>query len=489
MPMDRRLATLALIVCVEAMAWACSTRTAPVPAPESGTPAPRPARPEPPPPPAESGAGECALIADPGEPIASVALGDRIDPTNAPHATNDSERLLFRQLYETLVRVDCKGRLHPELAASWRLDPDGRTWIVTLRENARFSDGTAVTAAAVRASWTRDGIGDELRPHVGRLVESIVAVDDRTVAIALRSPRVDAPVGLAHPDLGIARPAADSRWPLGTRFGRIVPAHDVPAGASAIAVERDHHAPLRFLVSRGDPRDLLDEGIDLLLTRDPAALEYAATLARFQSVPLAWGRTYVLLSRGRTRMSPALSGEARQALAADAVRGEARGATPPFWWERPADCELARAPAGSPPSLAPRIVYDARDAAARDLAERFVGLVRASDSGSTATLDALLPDDPGATYRSAAGLTGEALALARRRGHDAGYIVALDSRPLDPCRDLQVLMDGAPWLDPEAIVPLVETRLHAVVRRGRSGISADWDGGVLIGAPARLNKQ
>ena len=68
-----------------------------------------------------------------------------------------------------------------------------------------------MTAADVRASWTRDSIGDELQPHVSRLVQSIVAVDDRTLAIRLRSQRVDMPLALAHPDLAIAKYVADSR--------------------------------------------------------------------------------------------------------------------------------------------------------------------------------------------------------------------------------------------------------------------------------------
>jgi ABC-type transport system substrate-binding protein len=93
--------------------------------------------------------------------MTTVALSDRIDPSNAPYPSNESERLLFRQLYETLVRVDCHGRVRPGLAESWRLDANGRTWTVTLRDNARFSDGALLTAADVRASWTRDGIGDE----------------------------------------------------------------------------------------------------------------------------------------------------------------------------------------------------------------------------------------------------------------------------------------------------------------------------------------
>ena len=129
-------------------------------------------------------------------------------------------------------------------------------------------------------------------------------------------------------------------------------------------------------------------------------------------------------------------------------------------------------------SPTPRIVYDASDGAARDLAERFVGLARASGPAATTFLDAILPDRPRRTFQRATGLTGEALAQARRLGTDAGYIVSVDSQPLDPCRDLQALMDSARWLDPGTIVPLVETRLQAVVRRGRSGVTAEWDGGI-----------
>jgi hypothetical protein len=422
------------------------------------------------------------LIAEPGEPITTVALSDRIDSSNAPRPSNDSERLLFRELYETLVRVDCKGRVGPGLAAFWQLDANGRSWIVTLRENARFSDGTPVTAADVRASWTGDGIGDELLPHVSRLVQSIVPVDDRSLAITLRRQRVDAPVALAHPDLAIAKPVADSPWPLGTRSVRAASdGHTAVArAATVITVARDDLSTIRFLVAAGDPRDLLDDGVDLLLTRDPATLDYAATLPQFQSVPLAWRRIHVLLTPGRSRSSPSLSEDARQVLADDAVRGEAQGARGPFWWETLPDCQFPLSPARHRSSPTPQIVYDARDAAARDLAERLVGLVRASGPAATPWLDALLPDRPRRTYQRATGLTGEALALARRRGTDAGYVMSLDSRPIDPCRDLQALIDGAGWLDPETIVPLVETRLQAIVRRGRSGVTAEWDGGLLI---------
>jgi hypothetical protein len=491
--LGRGFAVFGIVVCLQAMNWACSSRLTPAgppvlprpeqpPGPKSTAPTPEPPLTPAPAPAPEAGRDDCALIAEPGQPITTVALSERIEASNAPHPSNDSERVLFRQVYETLVRVDCQGHVRPGLGALWRLDADGRTWIVTLRENARFSDGTPVTGADVRASWTRDGVADELRPHVSRLIQSVTPLEDNALAIALRHPRVEAPMALAHPDLAIAKRVADSPWPLGTRSRRIAPGSHTPfaRAATEITVARDNHPAIRFLAAGDDPRDLLDEGIDLLLARDPAAVDYAATLPHFHAVPLAWQRIHVLLTPGRARSAPSLSEDARQLLADDAVRGEAQGARGPFWWQTMRDCAVTPFSTQGQSAPTPRIVYDARDAAGRDLAERFVGLARATGSSATALLEALLPDRPRRRYERATGLTGEALASARRRGTDAGYVMSLDSQPLDPCRDLQALLDGARWLDPETIVPLVETRLHAIVRRGRSGVTAEWDGGLLI---------
>jgi hypothetical protein len=130
----------------------------------------------------------------------------------------------------------------------------------------------------------------------------------------------------------------------------------------------------------------------------------------------------------------------------------------PFWWEQLVGCDVS-SPLKDASPLNRRIVYDVNDGAARDLAERLVGL---------------------RIYERAVGLTGDALARARRGGADAGYVVSLDSRSVDPCRDLQALVDGVRWLDPGTIVSLVETRLHAVVRRGRAGAIAEWDGGLVV---------
>ena len=517
--MSRGIAGLACLAWLAAATWACGPRTTPpqVSAPE---PVPRPAVVEPPaaaedspPPPAvappapevDDQSNSCAVVPDAGEPIATIALAGSVDSARAPHPANDSERLLFRQLYDTLVRVDCDGGVRPGLASAWRLDPGRRAWVVTLREGAVFSDGTPVTSADVHAAWFADGSATELKPQVRRHVEAVAALDDRTMAITLSDARTDQPLPLADADLAVARVIPGVPWPLGTRGAAVVPDAGPrgPAGTGAIAVASVERGPggaidmrplMQFLVSPGrDRRDLLDEPIDLLLTRDPPTLAYAATLPQFFSVPLPWHRTHVFLSPGLSSpvevagaaSSVEIPENARQSLAADAVRGESRGAAGPRWWQAPQACDLPASQPPDPPSPAGRVVYDAADPVARDLAERLVGLAASSTPGAGAILDVLLPGRARRPVLRAAGLTGEVLALALRRGTDAGYVVALELQPLDPCAELRTLIENSRWLRPNAIVPLVDTRQHAIVRRGRSGIASEGDAGLLIASPSR----
>jgi peptide/nickel transport system substrate-binding protein len=59
----------------------------------------------------------------------------------ATAGSNDLDALL----YEPLVRVLPTGVVQGRLAAHWDVTPDGRTYTFTLRSNAQWSDGTAVT--------------------------------------------------------------------------------------------------------------------------------------------------------------------------------------------------------------------------------------------------------------------------------------------------------------------------------------------------------
>ena len=60
----------------------------------------------------------------------------------ATAGSNDLDALLF----EPLVRVLPTGTIQGRLASHWEVSPDGRTYAFTIRPNARWSDGTVVTA-------------------------------------------------------------------------------------------------------------------------------------------------------------------------------------------------------------------------------------------------------------------------------------------------------------------------------------------------------
>jgi peptide/nickel transport system substrate-binding protein len=60
----------------------------------------------------------------------------------ATAGSNDLDALLF----EPLVRVLPSGSVQGRLASHWEVSPDGRTYSFTIRPNARWSDGTPVTA-------------------------------------------------------------------------------------------------------------------------------------------------------------------------------------------------------------------------------------------------------------------------------------------------------------------------------------------------------
>src|SRR3989442_13203579 len=87
----------------------------------------------------------------------TIGLTEAVDPRHAPLARNDAERIVFRHLYETPVRIDCDGHAVPELFDQWTKDVAGRRWTFRLRDGAQFWDGAPVTAQDV--VFGRGGIG------------------------------------------------------------------------------------------------------------------------------------------------------------------------------------------------------------------------------------------------------------------------------------------------------------------------------------------
>jgi peptide/nickel transport system substrate-binding protein len=61
-------------------------------------------------------------------------------------AVSDSDHDLTTLVYSGLLKATPEGDYVPDLAASYTISPDGKTYTFTLRQNAVFQDGTPVTA-------------------------------------------------------------------------------------------------------------------------------------------------------------------------------------------------------------------------------------------------------------------------------------------------------------------------------------------------------
>jgi oligopeptide transport system substrate-binding protein len=118
-------------------------------------------------------------------------------------------------VYQGLTRVETDGSIAPGVADTWEKNADATVWTFALNPNAKFSDGTPITAKDVKWSFewianpaststnadtlagriagfeaVRDGSATEL--------EGIVVKDDQTIEFTLTSPTIFFPALAAH---------------------------------------------------------------------------------------------------------------------------------------------------------------------------------------------------------------------------------------------------------------------------------------------------
>jgi hypothetical protein len=406
-----------------------------------------------------------------------VALLEPVDAGHAPVPVNGTERLVFRQLYETPVRVDCAGNVRPALASRWHSVGD-TLWSFALRPGARFWDGTPVDAEVVAHAW---------RAQVPEVVRSVRAVGGGAIEVTLATPRSIEAFG--DPAWSVVKPISVSPWPLGTTPVWVrdweVNGADSVLWALPLPDAPPATPTLRFgRTASTDPRDLIDSGADALLTRDAGVLRYADGRPAWRTVPLAWDRLYSILSPARLRhgVTAQLGADTRAALARDAVRADAQPYGPRAetadWWQTP-DCGVETPiDVSVADGDAARVAFPAHDQVADDLAGRFV-----------ARADAELATLVGATvapHPRAAPLDAPAFRAQLAAGTALVFIAPLPLRPLDPCRAIADLVASAPWLANAtgtlihgAVVPLVETRGYLLLRNGIAA-SLDADGGARL---------
>ncbi|MBB6249605.1 peptide ABC transporter substrate-binding protein [Nitrospirillum iridis] len=172
------------------------------------------------------------------------------------HADLASESGVINDLLEGLLAPDGKGGARPALAESWTISPDGRIYTFKLRPDAKWSDGTPITADDFVFSWRRladprtvapfafymwvvvngEAIAKGAIKDVARL--GVMALDARTFQVELVRPTAYFLAMLQHQALFAVQRASVEAY--GDAFTQ--PGHYVSSGAYVLAenVPRDH---------------------------------------------------------------------------------------------------------------------------------------------------------------------------------------------------------------------------------------------------------
>ena len=108
-----------------------------------------------------------------------------------PHMwTANATRKVMVNVYEGLTGRDAKLAVTPQLAESWTISPDGKTYTFRLRRGVKFHNGREMVADDVKYSYERilnPKTGSQVRPDF-EVIERVAAPDRETVVLTLKRP-------------------------------------------------------------------------------------------------------------------------------------------------------------------------------------------------------------------------------------------------------------------------------------------------------------
>ena len=129
------------------------------------------------------------------ENVLTVLFSPGREPANLDPALayTSSEMGVLYNIYDRLVTYEGEDSktLHPSLAESWEISPDGMVYTFHLRHDVLFSNGDPVTSEAVQYSLTRvlKLNGDPAWMYKQAIgADSVKIIDDFTVKISLKKP-------------------------------------------------------------------------------------------------------------------------------------------------------------------------------------------------------------------------------------------------------------------------------------------------------------
>ncbi|WP_107758934.1 ABC transporter substrate-binding protein [Dickeya sp. Secpp 1600] len=147
-----------------------------------------------------------SLVSELAQAAGILTIGRREDSTTFDpiKSAQNADNWVFSNVFDVLIRVDKTGtKLEPGLAQSWTVSPDGTVYTFTLRE-ARFSDGSPVTAQDAVFSLTRIRDSKEsLWRDSYSIIDKLAAPDAHTLVVTLKSPSAPFLSQLALPNASV----------------------------------------------------------------------------------------------------------------------------------------------------------------------------------------------------------------------------------------------------------------------------------------------
>jgi oligopeptide transport system substrate-binding protein len=159
---------------------------------------------------AESGSAEAEPVEGVPGNLAEeqiMIVPGREPPTLDPHLSGDAASAEYVvEIYSGLMAYDSDLTLMPDIAESYQISDDGRSYTFVLRDNARFQDGKAVTAQDFKWSFER-ACDPVTRSHTADTylgdivgcraklqgeadeVSGVQVIDDRTLEITIDEPK------------------------------------------------------------------------------------------------------------------------------------------------------------------------------------------------------------------------------------------------------------------------------------------------------------
>ncbi len=154
----------------------------------------------------------------------SITLGMAIEPAGldptiaAPVAIG---QVTWQNVFEGLTTVDKAGKVQPQLAESWTISPDGKTYTFKLRQGVTFHNGVAFDSSVAKFAIDRARGADSVNPQKRYFasIESIETPDAATLVLKLSRPTGSLLYWLGWPASVMVEPksAADNKTtPIGT---------------------------------------------------------------------------------------------------------------------------------------------------------------------------------------------------------------------------------------------------------------------------------